>query len=42
MVKIYADLIRNHKINPKTNKEYCLKDVPLAIRDKVEKELDAN
>lgn len=35
MAKIYARLIKNGTINPKTGKPYALEDVPESLRDAV-------
>ena len=40
MAKIYADLIKKGAINPKTGFPYTIDDVPLSIREDVEKLLE--
>ena len=40
MAKIYANLIKNHTINPKTGKEWCIEDVPDKLKEAVQKILD--
>lgn len=40
MAKIYADLIKKGAINPKTGLPYTIDDVPVLIREDVEKLLN--
>lgn len=37
MAKVYADLIQNGTINPKTGIPYVVEDVPAKIRDEVKR-----
>lgn len=40
MIQVYASLIRNGTVNPKTGKVYKIEDVPTIIRAKVVALLD--
>lgn len=40
MVQVYASLIKNGTVNPKTGKAYTIEDVPAIIRGQVQKLLD--
>ena len=42
MAKVYANLIKNKTINPKTGNEWKIEDVPSGIRDEVERLLNPN
>lgn len=36
MIQVYASLIKNGTVNPKTGKVYTIEDVPAIIRSKVQ------
>lgn len=40
MPKVYADLIKGHKINPRTGQEWTINDVPEIYREEVQRILD--
>lgn len=40
MVQVYASLIKNGTVNPKTGKPYAITDVPTVIRSQVAAILD--
>ncbi len=40
MAKIYANLINDKVINPKTSEEYSINDVPASLQEDVKKLLE--
>jgi len=40
MARVYADMIKNHKINPKTNTAWTINDVPQRYKAEVQRILD--
>lgn len=40
MARIYADLIRYHKINPKTGMTWTIEDVPAKYQEEVRRILE--
>ena len=40
MIQVYASLIKNGTVNPKTGKAYTIEDVPTIIRRQVQELLD--